>query len=227
MNRAVSTAARRLRRLVGLSVTPLYTKRHGLERVGPGYFVRSTLDARSVVLDCGLGDNADFSDEIITRFGARCHGVDPTHKHQASLAAVASRHGDRFQLCPVALAGASGSKTFYEAVNQISGSLFGDHLNAAGALFYPVRCFTLEDLMGDIGLCQVDLLKLDIEGAEYEVLASIGDEKLAGIGQIVVEFHHYCVPRFLGRHTRNIVARLRRLGFQSYSLDGINYLFFQ
>jgi FkbM family methyltransferase len=179
------------------------------------------------VLDCGLGDNADFSEEIITRFGARCHGVDPTRKHQASLAAVASRHGDRLRLCPVALAGVTGSMTFYEAADRISGSLFREHMNAKGAIAYPVRCFTLEDLMGDIGLSQVDLLKLDIEGAEYEVLASIGDEKLAGIGQIVVEFHHYCVPRFLGRDTRNMVERIRRLGFQSYSLDGINYLFFR
>jgi FkbM family methyltransferase len=227
VNRALSTAARRLRRLAALGVAPVYALKYGIEKIGPGYFVRTTMDADSVVLDCGLGNNADFSDAIIRRFGARCHGADPTRKHQASLAAVASRHADHLRICPVALSANSGSATFYEAVDQISGSLFGEHVNAKSAVSYPVRCFTFDDLMDELGLARIDLLKLDIEGAEYEVLASIGDEKLASIGQIVVEFHHYCVPRFVQKHTRITVARLKRLGFQSYSVDGINYLFFQ
>jgi FkbM family methyltransferase len=227
VNCAVSTSARRLRRLAALAVTPFYSVKYGIERIGPGYFVRTTIDAQSVVLDCGLGNNADFSDAIITRFAARCHGVDPTRKHQASLRAVASRHGDRLQLCPVALAGVSGTAIFYEAMDQISGSLSARHVNAKSAICYPVRCLSLEDLMAEIGLSRIDLLKLDIEGAEYEVLASIGDEKLAGIGQIVVEFHHYCVQGLLAQHTRNMVIRLKRLGFQSYTVDAINYLFFR
>jgi FkbM family methyltransferase len=227
VNHAVSTAARRFRRLAALAVAPVYSLKYGIERIDPGYFVRNTIDTNSMVLDCGLGNNADFSDAIIERFGARCHGVDPTRRHQTSLAAVASRHADHLSICPVALAGISGSATFYEAVDQISGSLFGEHVNAKSAVSYTVRCFTFDDLMDELGLARVDLLKLDIEGAEYEVLASIGDEKLASIGQIVVEFHHHCVSRFLETHTRIMVSRLKRLGFQSYSVDGINYLFFR
>ena len=223
----VSTAVRRFRRLATLTATPLYTRLYGLERIGPNYFVRKTIDARSVVLDCGLGDNADFSDAIIARFGARCHGVDPTRKHQASLAAVASHHGNHLRICPVALAGKTGCMTFYEATNQMSGSLFSEHVNAKNAACYPVRCLTYADLLSEMGLSRIDLLKLDIEGAEYEVLGGIGHRTLARIGQIVVEFHHHCVQGLAAKDTRKIVARLKRLGFQSFSLDGINYLFFR
>lgn len=215
MNCTLATSARRFRRIAGLAVAPFYSRSFGIERIGPGYFVRSCLNEDSVVLDCGLGDNADFSEAVITRFGSRCYGVDPTRKHQQSLAVVGLRHGDRLRLHSVALAGKSGSTTFYEPVHQISGSLFHEHSNAEDAVCYEVRSLTFEDLLQELELASVDLLKLDIEGAEYEVLAGISDERLARIGQIVVEFHHYCVPRFRASQTKRAIARIKALGFQS------------
>jgi FkbM family methyltransferase len=227
MSPAISTAIRRMRRLGALTAMPVYCRRYGLERIDPCYFVRPTIDAESIVLDCGLGDNADFSDAIIRRFNAACHGVDPTQKHQASLAMVASRHADRFLLHPVALAGTTGWTTFYEAPEKISGSLFEGHVNAGGAHTYTVRSLSFGDLLASIGAPRIDLLKLDIEGAEYDVLAGIGDETLQSIGQIIVEFHHYCVKGVTETDTRRVVSRIKDLGFQSYSIDRINYLFFQ
>ena len=226
MNRIAAAVTRRLRRLAALATVPFYCRRYRLEKIDPCYFVRPTLNAKSVVLDCGLGNDADFSDAIITRFSAQCHGVDPTKKHQSSLARVASRHGDRLRLYPVALAGTSGSMTFYEARDRVSGSLFGGHVNASGAVAYQVRSLSFEDLLAEAAIARPDLLKLDIEGAEYDVLASIADKTLKNIGQIIVEFHHYCVEGITERDTRQVVSRITGLGFQSYSVDGINYLFF-
>jgi len=227
LNCAIASSARRLRRIAGLAAAPFYSHRFGIERIAAGHFVHTGLDENSVVLDCGLGDNADFSSAIIARFGSQCYGVDPTRKHQQSLASIACRHGSHLKHVPVALAAATEWMTFYEPLDQISGSLFREHVNANNAVSYQVPSSSFEDLLGKLGLAQVDLLKLDIEGAEYEVLTSIGDKTLAGIQQIVVEFHHYCVPRFPASQTRNTIARLKWLGFQPYSVDGINYLFFR
>jgi FkbM family methyltransferase len=222
----ISSAVWRIRRLAALAVMPVYCQRYGLERIDPGYFVRPTIDARSIVLDCGLGNNADFSEAIIRRFNAECHGVDPTRKHQKPLARVASRHAGRLRIHPVALAGTTGWMTFYEAPQQISGSLFEGHVNAGGAVSYTVRSVSFEDLLAEIGVSRIDLLKLDIEGAEYDVFASISDKTIKNIGQIIVEFHHYCLKGVTEADTRRVVNRITGLGFQSYSVDGINYVFF-
>jgi len=50
-----------------------------------------------------------------------------------------------------------------------------------------VPCITLQDIYNEIGT-DIDLLKLDIEGAEYEIL-----ENLEPIPkQISCEFHEHC-----------------------------------
>lgn len=223
----VSKIGRRLRRLAAVTSSPVYCWLYGLRRIGPNYFVRTTIDNKSIVLDCGLGDDADFSDAMITRYGAQCHGVDPTRKHQPALSAIAGKLGSLFQLHPFAVAGRSGSFTFYESIDQVSGSLFDGHVNAKRSTSYPVRSTTIPDLMASIGAATVDVLKLDVEGAEYDVLASMDDHSFANIGQLIVEFHHHCVKGITPDDMKREIARLTGLGFCSYSVDGSNYLFFR
>ncbi|MGD0497273.1 MAG: FkbM family methyltransferase [Bryobacteraceae bacterium] len=227
MKSVVSTLTRRLRRLAALTSMPVYCRLYGLQRIGPSYFVRTTINDKSIVLDCGLGYDADFSAAIITRYGAQCHGVDPTRKHQAVLATVAGRHGDRLRLYPVAVAGTTGFMTFYEPIDQVSGSVFNGHVNASRAISYAVPSMTLKDLAAHIGVSRIDVLKLDVEGAEYDILEQQDDEWVKTISQIIVEFHHHCVKAFTLDDTKRAVAKLRSMGYRSYSTDGINYLFFR
>ncbi len=223
----LSTLARRARRVTALISRPIYCRLHRLQKIAPSYFIRPMLDRTSIVIDCGLGNDASFSGAIVSRYGAQCHGVDPTRKHQAALSAVAAKHGGRLRLYPFALAATTGSLTFYEPIDQVSGSLFNDHVNATRAISYTVPAMTLKDLMSHIGVASVDVLKLDIEGAEYGVLANTSEDLLAGIGQMIVEFHHHCLKVCTVSDTQRAVARLSALGYQSYSEDGINYLFFR
>ncbi len=65
---------------------------------------------------------------------------------------------------------------------------------------------TLADLAGGR---DIDLLKLDIEGAEASVLSAARDEDLLRIGAIVIEVHGQHDP-FAADRIRN---RLTRLGF--------------
>ena len=51
-----------------------------------------------------------------------------------------------------------------------------------------VPCLSLADLISDYGLGWVDLLKVDIEGAEKEVFSSPG-EWIGSIGAIAIELH--------------------------------------
>jgi FkbM family methyltransferase len=44
-------------------------------------------------------------------------------------------------------------------------------------------------MAGELGIPEIEVLKLDIEGAELEVIHSLDDEFFRRISQITVEFH--------------------------------------
>jgi FkbM family methyltransferase len=58
----------------------------------------------------------------------------------------------------------------------------------------------------------VDICKIDIEAAEYEVIDSIADDVLKRIRHLFIEFHHR--PR-----TPAVIERLASLGFTELTLD--------
>ena len=59
---------------------------------------------------------------------------------------------------------------------------------AAGRNTVAFECRSLADLMAENNFSQVDFLKMDIEGFEWEVLKSILKQGLK-VSQICVEFH--------------------------------------
>jgi hypothetical protein len=76
----------------------------------------------------------------------------------------------------------NGTGNFIKGVNQEPG-----HSEDRPVQKITVPCITLQDIYNEIGT-DIDLLKLDIEGAEYEIL-----ENLEPIPkQITVEFHEHC-----------------------------------
>jgi FkbM family methyltransferase len=106
-----------------------------------------------------------------------------------------------------------------------SSSLLGVAGNFTGAkLQQPVgdgpriSCIDVGSLMARFSLSRIDLLKLDIEGAEEEVLLVESDSWLARTESIVVEFH----GREIGKRCRE---RLEQAGFVGYRYRGLNYFF--
>ena len=53
----------------------------------------------------------------------------------------------------------------------------------------PVRSITLDELFEDHKIVSCDLIKMDIEGAEYETLYNASDHTLKKISRIVGEYH--------------------------------------
>jgi FkbM family methyltransferase len=155
--------------------------------------------------------------------------VEPTRKHHRALDGVVEASGGRFSYVPRALALHGPRLTFHESEVNISGSILDDHVNVRRdrTLTYDVETVTIEGLFELFGLARIDLLKLDVEGAEYALLDAVAPDTLTRLGQLIVEFHDHCVPRFTPRDTRRIIRRLEHAGFAAYSADGINYLFFR
>ena len=199
----------------------------GLEFLAPNFIFYDWLDSSSVIVDGGCGFEADLSVYLIRRYGLQAFGVDPTQKHAPPLARIERRTRGRFKHLPFAMAPETGTMVFHESVEAESGSALADHRNIADltSRSYSVRGVSLADLPAETGTETIDLLKLDIEGLEYELLGSVDPEALMPYTQIFVEFHGHVSARFSQRDTDAVVDRLCSMGLQAVTVDGGNYLF--
>lgn len=76
----------------------------------------------------------------------------------------------------------------------------------------------LDLIASSLGHNHIDVLKMDIEGAEYEVIQSLLEMSGLRIDQILIEFHH----RFSGItkvQTRKAVKQIKSLGFKLVSVS--------
>lgn len=63
------------------------------------------------------------------------------------------------------------------------------------AVTVPCRLLRISDLIAAHGLERVDLLKIDVEGAEFDAVAGIDAEHWPRIGQVIVEVHDGAAAR--------------------------------
>jgi FkbM family methyltransferase len=66
--------------------------------------------------------------------------------------------------------------------------------NQPGPVGRPVECHTLKTLLDRAGFDYVDILKIDIEGAEYDIFSDGAMEWLPRVKLIIVETHNWFRP---------------------------------
>jgi FkbM family methyltransferase len=98
------------------------------------------------------------------------------------------------------------------AAFTIGGTLLSDRGEQRGYSAIRVKSTTLSDIFNKFSITRCSLLKLDCEGAEFDILETAPDEVLDRIDQIAMEVHE--MP---GRSMEGLVARLRSSGFESRS----------
>jgi len=81
----------------------------------------------------------------------------------------------------------------------------------------PVRAETLADLLEIAGVAEVDLLKMNIHGSEYDVLLHTDPQVLQRCRQIAVQYHEMPAEMHLGKE--QIIERLQSLGFRLIADD--------
>jgi len=123
-----------------------------------------------------------------------------------------------------AAASREGSLAFNIAANDEGSSILDlpeqSQLGCSSVGTVSIRAKTLESLLGSLAPGTIDLLKVDIEGAEVEILLESPPHVLQRFGQITVEFH--CDPMFGfgGRaQVTRALARMRSLGFECLCFD--------
>jgi len=177
------------------------------------------LSSNPIAVVGGISRDCGFEEDFITQKKGLVVACDPTPKHSDFLRGKESEFDNRFVFEQIALAGKTGKDTFYASYDEngvIDYFFETDKIDSdqQGAELSPVEveCYTVGDLIKKHGFDKVDLLKIDIEGAEFDLLPDIvsGDTP---IYQIAVEFHYRFYPDG-GQRLRNVVQLLRKAGFK-------------
>lgn len=203
-------------------------RHEGLVFVPPRFYIKDWLDEDSVIVDCGLGCDADFSRELIERYDLRSHGFDPTRKHRYSLSLVAMDLERKLILHDKAVAVEKGTCLFHEGWFDESGSLdlAGEKHGGDEFTSFEVETLTLKDLLEYLDLERIELLKMDVTGSEYEILDGTGGDVLERIDQLVIAFHHDN-KGYTFTDTRRACGRLEGFGFSHFTRDNVNFLFYR
>lgn len=170
------------------------------------------LNNKSIVLDIGLGEDISFSQDLIKNFGCQVHGVDPTPR---AIQYVNSLNQKNFTLHEFGLACKTGVVNFYlpDNANHVSGSLIKSEHNGLGNKI-EVQMLNMADFMHRTSIFYADLIKIDIEGAEYELLESESFQNFVKNTVVIcIEFHHRW--KTIGKEkTYKAVSCLKKLGFE-------------
>ena len=169
----------------------------------------------SVIYSVGVGEDISFDLALIDRFGVTIYAFDPTPR---SIEWVRRQSlPDGFVLCKYGLADLDGEVVFNPPENpeHISHTILDRPAVNEKGIIVPVK--KLETIMKDLGHNRIDVLKMDIEGAEYQVIQDLSQSNIRP-SQILVEFHH----RFLDvglEKTRAAITQLNDMGYCLFSVS--------
>lgn len=177
-----------------------------LERIRGHTLCPAGLNPESVIVDAGA-HRGEFSQTLMERYGCQCHLVEANPELAARLSGQNFPH-----VLPAALSAQDGTATFITRKNPEAGGIFNRAQDDGNAVS-EVETISLDTLMRRSALTRIDLLKLDIEGAEFELIEKTSDQVLGLIGQITVEFHDF-LPEFKEQGLyQEAKHRLETLGF--------------
>lgn len=167
------------------------------------------LGSASVAYSFGVGEDVSFDLGLIQRTGLVVHAFDPTPR---SIAWVARQKlPPQFVMHGVGLAAYDGVARFRPPENptHVSHTLLERERTDHAAIEVPVK--RVETLMRELGHRRVDVLKMDIEGAEYDVIEDIIASSVV-VDQMLIEFHHQ-LPGVPVSRTLQAVERVRGGGY--------------
>lgn len=194
---------------------------------GGWWFNALALGERPIIYSFGLGEDTSWDEEMI-RLGAHVYGFDPTPK--AAIYVKRRRQlyqsiRGKFFFTEEGLARESGIVTFSLPLNPSHVSLRRGKIESSGGAV-ELKVDTLSSFLGRNGHTHIDILKIDIEGSEYDVLEDLLERKFYPFTQLLVEFHRQFDGFDERRHTK-LLLQLAHAGFIINKIDGTNEISFQ
>lgn len=160
----------------------------------------------STIISAGVGEDISFDLAMIEKRNVNVIGIDPTKKSHDFIEKTKPKN---FQLIKKALWNKKETITLYK--NRIdayvSESVLESHSFTNKKQSYETETITLPELLEKHK--NVSVIKMDVEGAEYEIIESLIE---LSIPQLCVEFHHFCSDKTL-QDTINAINKLKELGY--------------
>lgn len=169
----------------------------------------SVLSSESIVYSIGVGTDISFDLALIRQFHVTVHAFDPT---PLSIEWIKQQDLPKlFIMHELGIADRDGVVEFYspKIPGHVSHSTVPQRLVTPEAIQVPV--VKLSTIMNQLGHTHIDLLKMDIEGAEYSVIADILQMGIP-VKQFLMEFHHRHITDGKAK-TENALNLLRSHGY--------------
>jgi len=166
-----------------------------------------------------VGEDTSFDEELMRQCGCEVWAFDPTPNAIKYVEREKDRLGPRFHFLNCGLWSSEMTLRFHVPEDPDNPSFSVLKLTDSEE-YVEAPCKSVPQLMKELGHDHVDLLKIDVEGAEYEVLKSV----LGGAVKPQTLCVEYDMPAsFLRMH--GSVMDLKRVGYRLVSIDGFNYTF--
>jgi FkbM family methyltransferase len=226
IRKSVQSAKRFVRQLAGkdlnYSIQVKCRKQHHGSRYGGWSVCPESIRSNSIVYSFGIGEDISFDLSLIEHFDVTVHAFDPTPR---SISWVKSQQlPSQFKLFEYGIADYDGLARFFAPENpdHVSHTLVESN---SVRLAVELQVYKLKTIMSLLGHEKVNLLKMDIEGAEFGVVADLLASGIA-VDQMLIEFHH----RFKGigpEKTKRAIERLNRSGYRIFHIspNGEEYSF--
>jgi FkbM family methyltransferase len=182
-----------------------------------------SLNAQSVVYSFGVGDDVGWDLAMIERFGMTVHAFDPT---PASIAWVSQQSlPPQFVFHDCGISNFDGELDFFPP--RHAGSTHYSQ-EPRGGLFFraaPVagRVERLSTIMQRLGHRRIDVLKLDVEGAEFEAIPDLVASGVE-VDQLLVEIHYQFRSRSFSM-AMDLIDRLKNYGLHCRYVSPRGYEF--
>lgn len=219
MNSLIRRIKRKIKTCLGKDFFPKIDCKIKKERFGSEYggwnVAIEKVNGNSVIYSFGVGEDASFDIEMIRRFDLLIHAFDPTPK---SIDWVKNQNFPKsFILHEYGLADFDGEVSFNPPDNpeHVSHTILDRESTKNKSIIVPVK--RLETIMKEKGHNHIDILKMDIEGAEYSVIDELLKLSIRPT-QVLVEFHHR-FPNVGLKMTKDAINKLRSMRYSLFSVS--------
>jgi FkbM family methyltransferase len=194
-----------------------------VERIGDWTMWPGHVRADSVVYGFGVGSSIGWDLEMIRRFGCTVQAFDPT---PVSIAWVRRQQlPPQFAFHDYGIAAFDGELDFYPPRKTGNPHFSQERRRGLALLRPPVpgRVYRLATIMRMLGHQRIDVLKLDVEGSEFEAIPDLLASGIA-VDQLLVEIHYQFRSRSF-RQGLDLIDRIKCHGLDCIHVSPRGYEF--